>query len=463
MGSTSTVYTYIYDGKGNITYVVCGSDTIKYTYDDIGQLIRENNSLLGKTYVYEYDDAGNILFKNTYAYTNEFTITSSPTATYTYTYGNSEWGDQLTGYNGSAITYDAVGNPLSYYGGFSFGWRGRDLISATKGGLAYTFEYNADGLRTSKTVGGTVHKYYYSGSLLLAEEWGNNLMVFLYDANGAPIGMKYRTTSMNAGVWNTYWYERNLQGDVVAIYNESGVKVVSYVYDAWGNFTTTYHNGGASLTPVIKNPLLYRGYYYDRDLGMYYLQTRYYDSNIGRFLNADSYVSTGQGILGHNMYAYCNNNPVMYVDPTGEFTISFSIGFDITFFFIGMSFSIGFALDDKGNMAIQGSASAPAFLTTGEMSNFGLLDAGIGVSLQLTGDNTVYDLEGPSSYAGFTIGNGAYLGADLVYSGANMMKDFDTEKQLSGIQINIGLGIGVDMHFRQTQTFTIFPILDLRR
>ena len=109
-----------------------------------------------------------------------------------------------------------------------------------------------------------------------------------------------------------------MQGDVVAIYNESGAKVASYVYDAWGNFTTTYHNGGASLTPVIKNPLLYRGYYYDRDLGMYYLQTRYYDSNIGRFLNADSYVSTGQGILGHNMYAYCNNNPVMYVDPTGE-------------------------------------------------------------------------------------------------------------------------------------------------
>ena len=95
-----------------------------------------------------------------------------------------------------------------------------------------------------------------------------------------------------------------MQGDVVAIYNESGAKVASYVYDAWGNFITTYHNGGASLTPVIKNPLLYRGYYYDRDLGMYYLQTRYYDSNIGRFLNADSYVSTGQGILGHNMYAY---------------------------------------------------------------------------------------------------------------------------------------------------------------
>ena len=107
-----------------------------------------------------------------------------------------------------------------------------------------------------------------------------------------------------------------MQGDVVAIYNESGAKVASYVYDAWGNFTTTYHNGGSSLTPVIKNPLLYRGYYYDRDLGMYYLQTRYYDSNIGRFLNADSALY--DGLLGYNMYAYCNNDPVNYVDHTGK-------------------------------------------------------------------------------------------------------------------------------------------------
>ena len=110
-----------------------------------------------------------------------------------------------------------------------------------------------------------------------------------------------------------------MQGDVVTIYNESGAKVASYVYDAWGNFTTTYHNGGASLTPVIKNPLLYRGYYYDRDLGMYYLQTRYYDSNIGRFLNADSVISGVNGSLkGYNLYAYCFNNPVSLTDGTGN-------------------------------------------------------------------------------------------------------------------------------------------------
>ena len=101
------------------------------------------------------------------------------------------------------------------------------------------------------------------------------------------------------------------------MYNDVGVKLVSYVYDAFGNATITYHNGGASTT-VVNNPFRYRGYYYDTDLGMYYLQTRYYDPVIGRFISPDSYASTGTGLLGCNMYAYCENNPVMYVDPTGE-------------------------------------------------------------------------------------------------------------------------------------------------
>ena len=114
-----------------------------------------------------------------------------------------------------------------------------------------------------------------------------------------------------------YRYEKNLQGDIVAIYNASGTKLVSYVYDAWGNVTRTYHNGGSS-TGAAKNPFTYRGYYYDWDTGFYYLQSRYYDPAVGRFINADGYVSTGQGLIGNNMFAYCNNNPVMYVDRNGE-------------------------------------------------------------------------------------------------------------------------------------------------
>ena len=95
-----------------------------------------------------------------------------------------------------------------------------------------------------------------------------------------------------------------------------GTKIVSYVYDAWGNLNITYYNGGVN-TGAAKNPFTYRGYYYDRDICFYYLQSRYYDPLVGRFINVDGYVSTGQGLIGNNMFAYCNNNPVMYVDPTG--------------------------------------------------------------------------------------------------------------------------------------------------
>ena len=144
-------------------------------------------------------------------------------------------------------------------------------------------------------------------------------IVYLYDSTGAPIGFRYRTPSYAEDVWDDYYYEKNMQGDIVRVYNSDGVSLVSYVYTAWGERTsTTYHHGGANTT-VTNNPFTYRGYYYDKDLDLYYLQSRYYDSKVCRFISPDTYISTGQGIIGHNMYAYCNNNPVNYVDHTGEF------------------------------------------------------------------------------------------------------------------------------------------------
>ena len=105
---------------------------------------------------------------------------------------------------------------------------------------------------------------------------------------------------------------------IVAIYNESGTKVASYTYsNAWGKHSVSFINGGGS-TGAQYNPFRYRGYYYDTDLEMYYLRSRYYDPNTCRFINADGYVSTGQGILGNNMFAYCCNNPVMLIDAYGD-------------------------------------------------------------------------------------------------------------------------------------------------
>ena len=142
-------------------------------------------------------------------------------------------------------------------------------------------------------------------------------MVFMYDASGSPIGFMYRYSSYAVNEWIIYWYEKNLQGDIVAIYDSEGALCISYNYDAWGNCRASYESG--YITSVARlNPFRYRGYYYDDDLKLYYLKSRYYDPNTCRFINADGYVSTGQGLTGNNMFAYCGNNPVMRVDPTGE-------------------------------------------------------------------------------------------------------------------------------------------------
>ena len=186
--------------------------------------------------------------------------------------------------------------------------------------------YNDDGIRTSKTVNGVKHTYKLNGSQIVSEQWEDKLLVYLYDVSGSPIGMMYRTTSYAVGTFDVFWYEKNLQGDIVAVYNETGTKVAAYTYiDAWGNHSVSYTNGGNS-TGAIYNPFRYRGYYYDADLGMYYLQSRYYDSKICRFINADGYASTGQGLTGNNMFAYCGNNPVNRVDPTGEIWFLIAVG-----------------------------------------------------------------------------------------------------------------------------------------
>ena len=136
--------------------------------------------------------------------------------------------------------------------------------------------------------------------------------------------MQYRQTDYEITAWDTFWFEKNLQGDIVAVYNESGTKVATYTYsDAWGNHSVSYINGGAS-TGAQYNPFRYRGYYYDTDLGMYYLQSRYYDPNTCRFINADSALY--HSMLGYNMFAYCGNNPINYYDPTGENAIAIKSG-----------------------------------------------------------------------------------------------------------------------------------------
>ena len=185
----------------------------------------------------------------------------------------------------------------------------------------------AAGSCTDRTIDVIQHDYYLNGTQIIAETWTQSgieyLMYYLYDENGAPIGLQYRTSDYESQVFDSFFFEKNVFGDIIGVYNSSGKKLCTYTYDAWG---VCYLDGvsGVTLSEVeiyvaVNNPFRYRGYYYDNETGFYYLQSRYYNPEWGRFLNADGYVSTGTGMLGYNMFAYCNNNPVMFTDPTGDF------------------------------------------------------------------------------------------------------------------------------------------------
>lgn len=153
----------------------------------------------------------------------------------------------------------------------------------------------------------TVYTYVYNGSQLTQMTRGTDVLDFYYDASGTPVAFKHNGTF--------YYYVTTLQGDVLLILDEDGEIVVFYDYDAWGKILAI--GGSMATTLGTLNPLTYRGYVYDHETGLYYLQSRYYNPEWGRFLNADVLVSTGQGLLGNNMFAYCNNNPVIHIDETG--------------------------------------------------------------------------------------------------------------------------------------------------
>jgi len=142
------------------------------------------------------------------------------------------------------------------------------------------FKYNDSGIRTEKTVNGVTTKYTLSGHQVSLEDNGTDQIHYTYDANGSLISM-----NLNG---DEYYYIRNAQGDVIGLYDSNGTEVVSYSYDAWGKLIST--TGSLASTVGEKNPYLYRGYRYDTETGLYYLQSRYYNPDWGRFVNADSAV-----------------------------------------------------------------------------------------------------------------------------------------------------------------------------
>ena len=195
----------------------------------------------------------------------------------------------------------------------SFEWEnGRILKKINTSDSSIQMSYDSNGMRTQKSVDGVKTNYYYdSNKNLIALVKGNDTLLFYYDSDGSATSFSYNGTM--------YFYVKNLQGDVIRIIDLAGTEVASYVYDSWGNIKDT--KGEPTIREI--NPIRYRGYVYDTETSLYYLQSRYYDPFAGRFLNADIYCDTGTSTpLSTNMFAYCENNIINKIDPSGYWVVS---------------------------------------------------------------------------------------------------------------------------------------------
>ena len=252
-------------------------------------MIREN--IYGdRTNVYTYDAGGNILTKKRYPYTSPNSAPTGAGSTVgSYTYSTGDWGDILVSYNNCPIQYDEIGNPTEYYTFDSYTWtEGRRLGEISMGGWSETFTYDSNGIRTSKTVNGVTRKYYLDGSKIICEESSDGTVLhFFYDESGNLFALEKDGAK--------YYYVRNILGEIIGLIDSNGSYVAKYSYDAWGN-PIDITNGsdisvyGNSSHIANVNPFRYKGYYYDSEVGLYYLQSRYYDPYTGRFLNADGMV-----------------------------------------------------------------------------------------------------------------------------------------------------------------------------
>lgn len=182
---------------------------------------------------------------------------------------------------------------------------------------------------TFRHVAGVTYEFLNLNGRVAHQFWTENgvehRIDFIYDQQGKPLTLRYKAGSQSY----TYYCLTNLQGDVLKLYHAKLVdgklvttEVASYTYDAWGNVTDINRTAADTKDIAHLNPIRYRGYYQDVETGFYYLESRYYDPAIGRFVNADSLAITGAGFLGFNMFAHCNNNPLKYLDPSGKMTVS---------------------------------------------------------------------------------------------------------------------------------------------
>ena len=289
-------YAYTYDANGNRTSVTSTAGTINYQYDELNRQTQET-LLDGTTIDYVYDAVGNRTSK---------TVTNGGQTVTNYTYND---GNELTAVGGQAYTYDANGN-LTSNGTNTFVYNEINQLIQVKdsgGTVIASYTYDDQGKRINATASGSTTYYHYSGDKVIYTTDANNNIIadYTYDSQGNPATMTYNGT--------TYYYQINGHGDVMYLTNGSGNVAAQYTYDAWGNILSQ----SGSMASI--NPYKYAGYTYDENTGLYYLMARYYDADVGRFLTRDTFQGFKNEPLGLNYYAYCINNPVIFIDSDGHY------------------------------------------------------------------------------------------------------------------------------------------------
>ncbi len=277
-------------------------------------------------------------------------------------YGEMNWvnGVQQAGATIQEYIYDTVsnGNPVRItnfmyneivYDYATLEWDGRQLsiieLHQDNSDDTYqiSYKYNDQGYRTEKafyTITNSIEdltetiSYTLMNDKVIYETNGEYGILYTYDYDGTIISFNYDSNVENEIHGFEYFYIRNQMGDITHIVNSSGIAVVHYIYDAYGNWINDI-----STNPDIANinPYRYRGYRYDSEINMYYLNSRYYDSEVSRFINSDGMLGQFGDIQSSNMYAYCANNPVNYIDPSGNkffgyamlISIAISLGIEI--------------------------------------------------------------------------------------------------------------------------------------
>lgn len=309
-------YLYLYDANGNITSVSeNGNEIYCYSYDSYNQLSSFTDKIQNLYYHISYDNAGNFESVNVQRWNPIYGYPEGNPNANVYYYNNN-WKDMLTKFNNNNITYDEIGNPITYRNNMIMDWEnGRQLKRISQDGNSTTFTYNAHGIRTQKDCNGIVTKYYYDeNNKLISQITGDRKLIFYYNTDGSVNSVLDNDTR--------YYYVKNLQGDIIKLLKEDGTVAANYSYDMFGKMLSITSKEGKEIIDksdiALLNPLRYREYVYDNESGLYYLLSRYYDPVTGRFINADEYCDTESGVLGTNMFSYCMNDPVNFYDAAGD-------------------------------------------------------------------------------------------------------------------------------------------------